>query len=183
MNILISYHSDYGSTEKMAQAIAAGIRSWNGDIHVSLKDVTQTCCDDLVEADVICLGSPVHMGDVAWQVKKLIDESGKLWMEGALEGKLGAAFVSGGGFGGGGGGAEHALISLHSNFLEHGMLVIGFPKSLPGYAAGGLQWGVYGRSGNREGMPSGVNDDALAACRSFGAYLAERAEKILGFVS
>lgn len=179
MNVLISFHSDYGNTEKMAQAIASGMRAWNPDINITIKAVEQTCNDDLLTADIICLGSPVHMGDVAWQVKKLIDVAGKLWMEGALEGKVGAAFVSGGGFGGAGGGAEHALISLHSNFLEHGMLVVGFPKSLPGYAAGGIQWGAYGRSGNQEGMPAGLADEVLTACRSFGAHIAETGERIL----
>ncbi|OIO67319.1 MAG: Trp repressor-binding protein [Zetaproteobacteria bacterium CG_4_9_14_3_um_filter_49_83] len=181
MQVLISYHSDYGNTEKMAQSIAAGIRAGCSSANVMLKNVEQTSLNDLQDADVICLGAPVHMGDVSWQMKKFIDEAGKLWMEGALEGKVGAAFVSGGGFGNAGGGAEHALITLHSNMLEHGMLVIGFPKSLLGYGEGGLQWGPYGRSGNAEGMPSVVSEGALAACRSFGAHLAEMAGKILQF--
>ena len=173
MKVLISYHSDYGSTEKMAQAIAAGMKAGNDACDVVIKSVAQTTLDDLVTADVLCFGCPVHMGSVSWPMKKLIDEAGKLWMEGALEGKLGAAFVSGGGFGGGGGGAEQALIALHANFLEHGMMVVGFPKSLLGYADGGLQWGAYARSGDAQGMPTGIQDASLVACRSFGAHITE----------
>ncbi|MDQ6992562.1 MAG: NAD(P)H-dependent oxidoreductase [Mariprofundus sp.] len=175
MQVLISYHSDYGNTRKMAEAIAAGYRAADARATVVLKLVEMTALDDLVEADVIIFGAPVHMGSMAWPMKKLIDQAGKLWMEGALEGKLGGVFATGGGFGGAGGGVEQTLISLHSNFLQHGMLVVGFPKSLPGYSDGGLQWGPYGRSGNTEGMPQGLSDGSLVASRSYGAHLAETA--------
>jgi NAD(P)H dehydrogenase (quinone) len=179
MNVLIAYHSDYGSTEKMAEAIAAGIRvsQPNGSLH--LKTATDTTLDNLLNADVIIFGTPVHMGSMAWQMKKLIDEAAGLWMEGALEGKVGGVFASGGGFGGAGGGVEQTMISLHSNFLEYGMIVVGFPKSLPGYADGGLQWGVYGSTGDHEGMPVGLSDAVLVAARSYGAHVAEVAAKII----
>ncbi|MDX8407159.1 MAG: flavodoxin domain-containing protein [Mariprofundaceae bacterium] len=180
MNILIAYHSDYGSTKKMAEAIAAGIRAAFPDIQPVLKLAEQTSQDDLCNADVIFFGAPVHMGSMAWPMKKLVDEAGKLWMEGALEGKVGGVFVSGGGFGGAGGGVETTMIALHAHFLEQGMMVIGFPKSLPGYADGGLHWGAYGRSGNHEGMPAGISDPSLVACRSYGAHVVEVAEKLLG---
>jgi len=179
MQVLISYHSDYGNTRKMAEAIAAGYRAMDAAAAIVIKPVEQTSLNDLQDADVLVFGTPVHMGSMAWPVKKLIDEAGKLWMDGSLEGKLGAAFATGGGFGGGGGGVEQTLISLHSNFLEHGMLVVGFPKSLPGYAEAGLQWGPYGRSGNHEGMPSGLSDGSLTAARSFGAHLSETATRVL----
>ncbi|MDQ6992664.1 MAG: NAD(P)H-dependent oxidoreductase, partial [Mariprofundus sp.] len=143
---------------------------------IALRTTEDTSMDDLVDADIIIFGTPVHMGSMAWQMKQLIDRAAKLWMEGALEGKLGGVFATGGGFGGGGGGVEQTMIALYSNFLEHGMIVVGFPKSLPGYADGGLQWGPYGRSGNHEGMPDTVSDGALAAARSYGAHLAEVAQ-------
>jgi len=180
MNVLIAYHSDYGNTQKMAEAIAAGIKASQANMVVTLKTAELTSLNDLTDADVIVFGSAVHMGSMAWPMKKLIDQAAKLWMDGSLEGKVGGVFVTGGGFGGGGGGVEQTMISLYSNFLEHGMVVIGFPKSLPGYANGGLQWGPYGRTGNHEGMPNGINDTALAAARSYGAHLAEKATNIIG---
>jgi len=173
MQVLIAYHSDYGNTKKMAEAIAAGMRVGRSNLTVDLHTTTETSLQDLQAADVLVFGTPVHMGSMAWQMKQLIDRAAKLWMEGALEGKVGGVFATGGGFGGAGGGVEQTLIALHSNFLEHGMLVVGFPKSLPGYADGGLQWGPYGRSGNHEGMPETISDAALAAARSYGAHLAE----------
>lgn len=179
MQVLISYHSDYGNTRKMAEAIAAGYKAADGVAVIDLKLAEMTGLDDLTQADVIILGTPVHMGSMAWPVKKLIDEAGKLWMEGALEGKVGGVFATGGGFGGAGGGVEQTLVSLHSNFLEHGMIVVGFPKSLPGYAGGGLQWGPCGRSGNHEGMPAALSDGSLSAARSYGAHIAEVAARLI----
>lgn len=179
MNVLIAYHSDYSNTKKMADAIAAGMRVSSSSAEFTLKKATETELNDLVAADVIIFGTPVHMGSMAWQMKQLIDRAGKLWMEGALEGKVGAVFATGGGFGGGGGGVETTMVSLYSNFLEHGMVVVGFPKSLPGYADGGLQWGAYGRSGDHEGMPATVSEAALAAARSYGAHIAEVAAKLV----
>jgi len=176
MQVLISYHSDYGNTKKMAEAVAAGFRASQSHASIALRTTDDTSLDDLAGADIIIFGTPVHMGSMAWQMKQLIDRAAKLWMEGALEGKLGGVFATGGGFGGGGGGVEQTMIALYSNFLEHGMIVVGFPKSLPGYADGGLQWGPYGRSGNHEGMPDTVSDGALAAARSYGAHLAEVAQ-------
>ncbi|PCH53804.1 MAG: Trp repressor-binding protein [Flavobacteriaceae bacterium] len=180
MRILIAYHSDYGSTEKMAQAIAAGASANQPDCHISIKQVSDTALDDLQQADVIFLGTPVHMGSMAWQMKKLVDASSKLWMENLLEGKVGGVFATGGGFGSAGAGIEQTLVSLHSNFLEHGMVVVGFPKSLPGYADAGLQWGVCARTSNHEGMPQGISEAALVAARSYGAHVAAMAAHILG---
>ena len=180
MQILISYHSDYGNTERMAEAIAAGIKARTPEATVVRKKAVDTTNQDLQSADVIVFGTPVHMGAMAWQMKKLIDDAYKFWMGNELEGKVGGVFVSGGGFGGAGGGVELTMASLYSNFLEHGMVVVGFPKSLLGYADGGLQWGPYGRSGRHDGMPDQVSDAALSACRSYGAHLAEIAAKLLG---
>jgi len=180
MRILIVYHSDYGSTEKMAEAIAAGASASQPDCQVSIKKAADTALNDLQQADVIFFGTPVHMGSMAWPMKKLVDETSKLWMENSLEGKVGGVFATGGGLGGAGGGIEQTLISLHSNFLEHGMVVVGFPKSLPGYADAGLQWGVAARTSNHEGMPQGINEVALVAARSYGAHVAAMAAHILG---
>jgi NAD(P)H dehydrogenase (quinone) len=179
MNILIAYHSDYGSTEKAAQAIAAGAQAATAEACITIKHADDTSLEDLQCADVIFLGTAVHMGDMAWQMKKLIDSTSKLWMENVLEGKVGGVFATGGGLGGAGGGIEHTLISLHSHFLQHGMHTVGFPKSLLGYADAGLQWGLAARTSNHDGMPQGISEQALAAARSYGALVTQVAQQLL----
>ncbi len=173
MQVLILYHSDYGNTEKMAQAIAKGAQTAADHVQCSLVRTEEATMDQLVAADVIFIGSPVHMGTMAWKVKKLIDDCGKLWMENALAGKVAGIFATGGGLGNAGGGVELTLISLFANALEHGMIAVGFPKNLPGYANGGLHWGAYARCANPEGMPQPISDAALVAGRSYGAYVTE----------
>lgn len=178
LNVLISFHSDYGNTEKMAHAVAAGARAAT-ECSVTLKQASDTTLEDLQAADLIVFGTPVHMGSMAWQMKQLIDRAGKLWMENALEGKVAGVFATGGGFGGGGGGVEGTLTALYSHFLEQGMVVLGFPKSLPGYADAGLQWGPYARCGNHEGMPQIITEAQLSAARSYGAHIAETTLRFL----
>jgi len=70
-------------------------------------------------------------------------------------------------------------MALYSNFLEHGLVMVGFPRSLPGYADAGLQWGPYARCGNHEGMPQPITEPQLAAARAYGAHIAETAERFL----
>jgi len=177
VNILIVFHSDYQHTQSVADAIAAGAKAALADegvdADVVLMQAAEVSLDDMQGADVLIFGSPVHMGSMAWQMKQLIDKGSKLWMAGALQGKIGGVFATYGGFGGAGGGVEQTLMSLHANFLEHGMLVCGFPRSLSGYADAGIHWGLAVRTGNDEGMPEGVKDSALVAARAYGAHVVE----------
>jgi len=179
MHILITYHSDYGHTESMANAIAAGCQASFPDVTIKTLTAEQTELNDFERADVIFLGTPVHMGSMAWGMKKLLDSTSKLWMEDLLEGKVGGVFACSGGLGGAGGGIEQTLVSLHSLLLEHGMTAVGFPKSLLGYADAGIQWGVAARTGNHEGMPQAISEESLTACRSYGAHVCRIAEKLL----
>ncbi|MDQ6988634.1 MAG: NAD(P)H-dependent oxidoreductase [Mariprofundaceae bacterium] len=184
MQVLIVYHSDYGHTQSVAEAIVAGVQTvlseegLTASSEVSVQLASQVTLDAMREADVLIFGSPVHMGSMAWQMKQLIDKGSKMWLEGALEGKIGGVFATFGGFGAAGGGVEQTLIALHANFLEHGMLVCGFPRALTGYADGGVHWGLAVRTSNHEGMPEGVSEAALVAARSYGAHVLETALRL-----
>ncbi len=173
MKALILYHSDYGNTEKLARAIAQGSEAVDDSVHATLCRVEDATPEQLMDADIIFLGSPVHMGTLAWKVKKLIDDCGKLWLENALAGKIAGIFATGGGLGNAGGGVELTMISLFANALEHGMIAVGFPKDLPGYADGGLHWGAYARCADASGMPQPIGEAALVAGRSYGGHVTE----------
>ncbi|HKI59611.1 MAG TPA: flavodoxin domain-containing protein, partial [Mariprofundaceae bacterium] len=75
LNVLISYHSDYGNTEKMAKAIGAGAKV-AVNCEPLLKQAVDTTLEELQSADLIIFGTPVHMGSMAWQMKQLIDRAG-----------------------------------------------------------------------------------------------------------
>ena len=118
--ILISYYSKSGNTEEMAKAVAEGVKSTGAK--VITKRVERTTLQDLLKADGIILGSPNYYGTMAAQMKAFIDRSVKY--HGKLEGKVGAAFASGGGLGGG---VETTVLDLTKSLLIHGMVVQGDP--------------------------------------------------------
>jgi NAD(P)H dehydrogenase (quinone) len=117
--VLVVYDSQTGNTEKMAFAVAEGVRQIEG-VEASVKKVDQTSLNDLLEADGIIFGSPTYYGQMSAKIKALIDKSVKI--HGKLEGKVGAAFTSSGGTATG---AETTLLSILQAMLIHGMIIQG----------------------------------------------------------
>lgn len=180
--ILIVYATDWGNTKKMAEAVADGVATVDGAEAV-VKTAEEATAEDVAAADALVLGSPVHMGCMDWRVKRFIDQvCGGLWMQDKVVGKVGAVFVSGGGFGNAGGGCEIAMLSMMNNLAELGLLLVPLPKRTPGYPKGGLQWGPYGRSQAEDMQPieGGVPDERIEAARNHGANVARVAGLIKG---
>jgi len=71
--LLIIYYSNTGKTEKMATHIARGAET--AGVNANLKKVEDCTLDDLAEADGIAVGSPTHYSNIAWQIKRLMDET------------------------------------------------------------------------------------------------------------
>ncbi|MFA4044245.1 MAG: hypothetical protein HZRFUVUK_001031 [Candidatus Fervidibacterota bacterium] len=92
--LLVVYFSGTGNTEMVAKEIANGARA--GGLTAVVKRVDECSLSDLKEADAIAVGSPTYFSNVAWQVKKLIDDSISLYEEGALSGKPLILFTSAG---------------------------------------------------------------------------------------
>ncbi len=178
--VTIVYASDYGSTKRMAEAVAAGAGSVPGT-EVQLKDAEHANMEDLISSDALIIGTPVHMGAPDWRIKKFIDTvcSGA-WMKDVMVGKVGAVFASGSGYGGGGGGCELAMLGLLNNIAELGLLIVPLPKSTPGYSAAGLQWGPYGRAHDENMNPKGLSDAQLVAAEHHGKHVARAAHALKG---
>jgi len=64
----VVYYSVYGNTEKIAEALAAGLRSGGVDVDVVKVDAVKF--DELGEIGLLCVGSPVH----AWNASKPVKE-------------------------------------------------------------------------------------------------------------
>lgn len=178
--ILIVYSTKWGSTEKMAKKVEEGAKSVR-DTEVLLVKAKEATAENVLNADGLILGTPVHMGSPDWEVKKFIDEicSG-LWMKDQLIGKVGAVFASGGGFGSAGGGCELAMLGLLNNLVELGLLIVPLPKNTPGYAKGGLQWGPYGRSMGINMEQTGLKDENTEAAFHHGKHVARAAQGLKG---
>jgi len=121
--ILVAYYSRSGNTKKLAEAFAEGVKEEGVDI--ALKRVEEVQVKELLDYDGIALGSPTYYGHMAAPVKKLIDDSIRLHKK--LDGKVGAAFTSSGGYGCGG---ETTVLGILQALMVHGMVIQGAPDGL-----------------------------------------------------
>ena len=88
-------------------------------------------------------------------MRNFLDQTGPLWMKGALIGKVGSVFAS---TGTQHGGQETTITSFHTTLLHHGMVIVGVPYSESGLMhmeeiSGGTPYGattLAGPSGARQ---------------------------------
>jgi len=120
-HILITYYSESGHTEKMALSVAEGARKLEG-AEVRVLAIENTSTEDLLWADAIILGSPVHSANVAAPVQQFI----RTWpFEGQhLKDKIGAVFVTAGGISAG---EELVQMNLIQSLLVFNMIIVGGP--------------------------------------------------------
>jgi len=153
-NILVVYYSRSGNTEKLAKAVAEGVRDGGGN--PTLKSVDEVEINELPSYDGIIAGSPVYYGMMAAELKKFFDES--VVVRRKLFNKVGAAFATGAHRTGG---KETTLISIIQAMLIEGLVVVGDPLETGGH---------YGAAGSDEvGLKEG---------RALGKRVAELADLI-----
>lgn len=197
--VLVLYHSTYGHIETMAQAVAEGARSVEGAV-VDIKRVPELVPEELARAsgykldqaapiatvadlenyDAVIVGAGTRYGTAASQMRNFLDQTGGVWMKGALVGKVGGAFTS---TATQHGGQETTLIGLIQTLLHHGMVIAGLPYAWAGQSridemTGGSPYGattITGGDGSR--MPS---ENELEGARWQGRYIAETAKKLAG---
>ncbi|MDO6707891.1 NAD(P)H:quinone oxidoreductase [Photobacterium sp. 1_MG-2023] len=194
--VLVLYYSSYGHVETMAHAVAEGARGV-GHVDVDIKRVPELVPEeiarqsgiqidqlapiakpqDLADYDAIIFGTPTRFGNMASQMRNFLDQTGGLWFEQKLVGKIGSVFTSTGT----GGGNETTLQSFHTTLFHHGMVVVGLPYTAPGLAdvsevKGGSPLGaacIAGGDGSRQ--PS---EKELALAQFQGMHVATLAKKL-----
>ena len=194
--VLILYYSAYGHMERMAQAVAEGVRDAGAE--ADIKRVPELVPEEmakqsgfkldqkapiatvaeLAEYDAIIFGSGTRFGVFTSQMRNFLDQTGPLWMKGALVGKVGSVFT---GSGTQHGGQESTILSMIPTLMHHGMIVVGLPYSFQGQSTMDEITGCspYGAStitkpdGSR--MPS---ENELAGARFQGRHVAQIASKL-----
>ncbi|MBT9370399.1 NAD(P)H:quinone oxidoreductase [Rhizobium sp. CSW-27] len=196
--VLVLYHSTYGHIETMAYAVAEGAKSEGADVTVmrvpelvpeevaraSHYKMDQAAAiakvDDLVEYDAIIVGAGTRFGTVASQMRNFWDQTGGLWFNGKLIGKVGSVFTS---TATQHGGQESTILSFIPTFLHHGMVVAGLPYSFQGQMGteqvkGGSPYGASTiTEGDGSRQPSEIE---LDGARFQGAHVARIAAKLAG---
>ncbi len=143
--VLILYYSMYGHIETMAKAVAEGVRSVEG-AEVTIKRVPDLIPEEIARKagakldqeapiatvaelpnyDAIIFGTPTRFGNMCAQMRNFLDQTGRLWVNGDLIGKVGSVFTS---TGTQHGGQETTITSFHLTLLHHGMIIVGVPYS------------------------------------------------------
>jgi NAD(P)H dehydrogenase (quinone) len=194
--VLVLYYSSYGHIEKMATAVAEGVREAGSE--AVIKRVPElvpeavakssgfkldqaapiATVDELADYDAIVLGVPTRFGNMPGQMKNFLDQTGGLWAKGKLIGKVGSVFTS---TATQHGGQESTLLSTHTVLLHHGMVIVGLPYAFQGQmkldeVTGGSPYGastIAGGDGSRQ--PS---ENELAGARFQGRHVAQIASKL-----
>lgn len=172
-DILVVYYSMYGHIETLAQSVVEGARSVEG-VNVTLKRVADIIPEEkakavgakldqsapiadpkeLADYDAIIFGTPTRFGNMAAQMRNFLDQTGGLWAQGALVGKVGSVFTSTGT----GGGNESTILTFWPTLAHHGMIIVGLPYSAEGLSnvsevRGGSPYGaatIAGPDGSRQ---------------------------------
>ena len=196
--VLVLYYSSYGHIETMAGAVADGAREAGATVDVKrvpelvTPEVAKAShfktdqaapvaeVSDLADYDAIIFGVPTRFGNMAAQMKNFLDQTGGLWAQGKLVGKVGSVFAS---TATQHGGQESTILSTHTVLLHHGMVIVGLPYAWQGQTivseiTGGSPYGastIAGGDGSRK--PS---ENELAGARWQGGHVARIAAKLAG---
>lgn len=194
--VLVLYYSSYGHIETMAQAVAEGVREAGAEVvikrvpelvpeEVARKSgfkLDQTApiatVDELPGYDAIILGVPTRFGNMPAQMKNFLDQTGSLWAQGKLVGKVGSVFTS---TATQHGGQESTILSTHTVLLHQGMVIVGLPYSFQGQMSlseitGGSPYGASTiAAGDGSRQPS---ENELAGARYQGRHVAGIATKL-----
>jgi len=120
-SIVIVFHSGYGHTIKVAEAVAAGSGGTLLPIDAE-GNLPEGAWEQLAAADAIVFGSPTYMGMVSWQFKKFADASSKPWYQKTWRNKLAAGFTNSASLNGDKASTMAYLMTLSQ---QHGMLWVG----------------------------------------------------------
>lgn len=194
--ILVLYYSMYGHVEQLAHAVEEGAKAVEGT-EVDLKRVPETIPAEHAAAigvkldqpapvaepaelehyDAIIFGTPTRFGNMAGQMRTFLDQTGPLWMRGALIGKIGSVFTS---TGTQHGGQETTILTFYPTLVHHGMMIVGVPYACAGITVmteitGGSPYGaatLAGTDGKRQPIPN-----ELDIARFQGRHVAEMAKR------
>jgi multimeric flavodoxin WrbA len=179
-NVVVVYHSGYGHTQRMAQAVAEG-----ADAELIAIDADGNLppggWDRLKAADAIIFGSPTYMGSVSWQFKKFADASSKPWFAQQWKDKIAGGFTNSAGMSGD---KQGVLMSLMTLATQHGMLWVSLgqmPSNTKAARRDDVNY-LVSYSGAIAQSPSDAGADAMSpgdleTGRIFGKRVAEAAER------
>jgi len=180
IDVVVAYHSGYGHTAKVAEAVVQGIRQ--GGRTVSMIDVSTITDEHWLELDAakaIVFGAPTYMGGASAQFKQFADASSKRWFTQAWKDKFAGGFTCSLSMSGD---KYSTLMYFVTLAMQHSMVWIGtgmMPSAVPGAPDQlnriGSSIGVMAQADNvpaDQSPPKGDLDTAVAYGERIARWLA-----------
>jgi NAD(P)H dehydrogenase (quinone) len=188
--ILVLYYSRNGHVKMLAEQLAMGVESAGMEAKLRTVPAISAVCeatendipgvgdiyctqDDLANCAGLLIGSPTRFGNIAAPLKYFIDNTGSLWLNGALTNKPAGVFTSSSSLHGG---QESTLLSMMLPLIHHGMLIAGVPYSeaaLSETRSGGTPYGA------THVESESLTSEEIKIARSQGSQIADLAQRLL----
>ncbi|KJK55841.1 flavodoxin family protein [Saccharothrix sp. ST-888] len=179
--IAIAYHSGYGHTAVLAEAVARGAAAGGAEVvRIAVDTITDEQWAQLDAADAIVFGSPTYMGTASGAFHTFAEATSKRWFTLAWKDKLAAGFTNSASKSGD---KLHTLQFFTVLAAQHGMQWIGLDLH-PGWNSTtaseddinrlGFFLGAAAQSNNDQG-PEGVHKADIATAEHLGERVAKQA--------
>lgn len=118
-DVVVAYHSGFGHTAALADAVANGARDAGAHVTlIAVDTMTDDHWDALDGADAIVFGSATYMGNVSAAFQAFAEQTGRRCFTGTWRDKVAAGFTNSGGKSGD---KLHTLTSLAVFAAQHHM--------------------------------------------------------------
>jgi multimeric flavodoxin WrbA len=179
--IVVVFHSGYGHTQRVAEAVAQGAGATLLPVDAE-GNISDAGWESLDQADAIIMGSPTYMGSVSWQFKKFADASSKAWFTQKWKDKLFAGFTNSASINGDKHSTIHYLMTLA---MQHSGIWVGtglMPSNAKAAQRNDVNFmGSFAGVMTQTPSDGGVDDvpaGDLETARLFGKRVAEVAAKL-----
>lgn len=180
--VSVVYHSGYGHTTNVANAIGTGIDNVE-NVTANLigidqqGEITEADWLALDESDAIVFGSPTYMGMASWQFKRFADTTSKRWASQTWKNKVAAGFTNSASMNGDKHSTLHYFMTLA---MQHSMLWVGtglMPSSTRAAQRDDINYlgsfsGLMAQSPSDAGTDEAPTSGDIATARAFGERIA-----------
>ncbi|MGE7391005.1 flavodoxin family protein [Streptomyces sp. NPDC004126] len=183
--VSIAYHSGYGHTAVVAEAVRTGAADSGATVHlIKVDEITDAEWELLDGSDAIIFGSPTYMGTASGAFHVFAEATSKRWFGDAWQDKVAAGFTNSGSKSGD---KQHTLQFFQVLAGQHGMSWVNL-----GLKAGwnvttgsendlnrlGFFSGAAAQTNNDEG-PDAVHKADIATAEHLGRRVAEHTRVVL----
>jgi NAD(P)H dehydrogenase (quinone) len=178
--VSIVYHSGYGHTKAIAEAVQKGAAAAGATVNFMTVDAVNW--DALAASDAIVFGAPTYMGGPSGQFKMFADASSKVWFTAGWKDKIAAGFTVSSSRNGD---KASTLSYFQTLAMQHHMIWVG-TGMMPGNKDSKGSEADLNRLGSASGLMAqanadqgveGIHESDFRTAEAFGKRVAETASR------